>query len=152
MNKHTHSVTIFVTAFPPLSAEATEIEDIFKKDRKIKYRQVRRSPVSITYLTTMDPSDVLDPHISDNLSCIDSFQVYKLDETSPTPSISCKVYYSFLSIKIPSFATHLVDTQIQAKKIAPMERKKTEASAPNPRPTTFRKVLSNWPRRQARAR
>lgn len=147
MDKYTHSVTIFVTTSPPLSAEATEIGDVFKKDGRIKYRQVRRSPVSITYLTTKDPSNVLDPYISDNHSCIDSFQVYQLDESSPTPSISCKVYYSFLSIKIPSFASHVVDTQIQAKKIAPMERKKTEASAPSPRPAAFRKVLANWPRR-----
>lgn len=144
MDKYKYSVTIFVATHPPLSAEANEIEDIFKRNR-ILFRQMRRSPTSITYITTINPSNALDPYISDNLSCIESFQVYQLDDTSPVPSISCKVYYSFLSIKIPSFSNHVVEPQDQAKILPPIERKQAEVTGPTRRPSPFRNIFASRP-------
>lgn len=149
MDNFTHTITIFVATFPPLATEAQEIESLFLASN-ITFKQLRRSPVSITYLTTTDPSSTLDPYISDNRSCIDSFQVFQLDATdSPPSSSSCRIHYSFLSIKIPSFSNCVFETQTQNP--LPSQQKRSPASPPrnvfgasslHP-PTSFRKALAN---------
>ncbi|TLD37712.1 hypothetical protein E2P81_ATG03387 [Venturia nashicola] len=144
LDRYMYSVTISsVASSPPLPVEADEIEDIFKNDG-IQFRQLRTSPISITYLTATDPSNALDPHISENLSCIQSFQVYQLDDADSTSSKSCKVYHSFLPIKIPFSSSNIVATQIQSKIPPRMRRKQERATGRTRRPAPFRNILPNW--------
>ncbi|RDI80545.1 hypothetical protein Vi05172_g9432 [Venturia inaequalis] len=136
------SVSIIVSTFSPLSAGAAEIEDILSRNG-ILFKQTRTSPVSITYLTTTDPSNALDPYISDNLSCVDSFQVYRLDDAKLTPSNSCKVYYSFLSIKFRFFSNLIVETKHQSLITPPIRRKQAKTTGPTRRPSPLRQALAN---------
>lgn len=141
----THSVTVFVQTFPPMSSEASEIESIFRA-AKITFKQLRRSPVSITWLTNTDPSGTLDPHISDNLSCIESFQIFQLDADPAPASSTYKFHYSFFSIKIPSFSNCIVENQESQNKSAaspPKDFFRVAQFVPVHPPTSFRKALRN---------